>query len=216
MPSVPAELLVAGADVWERGMMGPFPGWGLLAAADALLNVGATPKRGHARAGRTARCVPRARHAASRSAKRIRLLRARKDGAKNLPLMSSPVSAVHDTDRRRSHMKVTLLVAAAALAAASSVVRCGAADRREADALSARSPHRSRSRSSRARWSSRRSRSNQAARSAGTPTVRRSRSSSPDGTLTVPRSEHQQLRSVQGVEGNGVHRARKSPPPRTQ
>jgi hypothetical protein len=37
-----AELLVSGADVWERGMMGPFPGWGLLAAADALLNVGRT------------------------------------------------------------------------------------------------------------------------------------------------------------------------------
>jgi predicted ATPase/DNA-binding SARP family transcriptional activator len=31
-----AELLVAGATVWERGLEGPFPGWGLLAAADAL------------------------------------------------------------------------------------------------------------------------------------------------------------------------------------
>jgi predicted ATPase/DNA-binding SARP family transcriptional activator len=35
-----AELVVAGADVWDRGMMGPFPGWGLLTAADVLLNVG--------------------------------------------------------------------------------------------------------------------------------------------------------------------------------
>jgi hypothetical protein len=35
-----ADLLTAGADVWARGLLGPFPGWGLYAAADALLNVG--------------------------------------------------------------------------------------------------------------------------------------------------------------------------------
>ena len=35
-----ADLLVAGAEVWERGLKGAFPGWGLLAAADGLLNAG--------------------------------------------------------------------------------------------------------------------------------------------------------------------------------
>jgi predicted ATPase len=35
-----ADLLAAGADVWARGLLGSFPGWGLYAAADALLNVG--------------------------------------------------------------------------------------------------------------------------------------------------------------------------------
>ena len=42
-----AKLLVDAADVWERGLLGSFPGWGLLAAADALLNVG---RRDEARA----------------------------------------------------------------------------------------------------------------------------------------------------------------------
>jgi predicted ATPase len=35
-----AELLVAGAEVWDRGLTAAFPGWGLLAAADGLLNAG--------------------------------------------------------------------------------------------------------------------------------------------------------------------------------
>ena len=35
-----ADLYVAGADVWERGLLGAFPGWALYAAADALHNVG--------------------------------------------------------------------------------------------------------------------------------------------------------------------------------
>ena len=35
-----AELIVAGAEVWERHLEGHVPGWGLIAAADALLAVG--------------------------------------------------------------------------------------------------------------------------------------------------------------------------------
>lgn len=35
-----ADLLIAGAEVWERRLLGPFPAWGLLAAADGLLNAG--------------------------------------------------------------------------------------------------------------------------------------------------------------------------------
>ncbi|MGZ4291780.1 MAG: BTAD domain-containing putative transcriptional regulator [Gaiellaceae bacterium] len=35
-----ADLLTAGAEVWERGLLGAFPGWGLLAAGDGLLNAG--------------------------------------------------------------------------------------------------------------------------------------------------------------------------------
>jgi hypothetical protein len=35
-----ADLIAAGADVWERGLEGPVPGWGLLAAADTLAGVG--------------------------------------------------------------------------------------------------------------------------------------------------------------------------------
>ena len=35
-----ADLLVAGAEVWDRGLTAAFPGWGLLAAADGLLNAG--------------------------------------------------------------------------------------------------------------------------------------------------------------------------------
>src|SRR5205823_237064 len=35
-----ADLLVAGGEVWERGLVGAFPGWGLFGAADALLNAG--------------------------------------------------------------------------------------------------------------------------------------------------------------------------------
>jgi hypothetical protein len=35
-----AELFAAGAGVWERGLLGAFPGWGLYAAGDALHNVG--------------------------------------------------------------------------------------------------------------------------------------------------------------------------------
>jgi predicted ATPase/Tfp pilus assembly protein PilF len=74
-----AELLVAGADVWERGMMGPFPGWGLLAAADALLNVGRTAEARAtlARAERTLRAAGETRgvalcegHPAAKSAQR--------------------------------------------------------------------------------------------------------------------------------------------------
>jgi predicted ATPase len=39
-----ADLLQAGAGIWERGLMGAFPGWGLYAAADALHNVGREPE----------------------------------------------------------------------------------------------------------------------------------------------------------------------------
>jgi len=35
-----AELVLAGATVWDRGLDGPVPGWGLLAAADVLLAAG--------------------------------------------------------------------------------------------------------------------------------------------------------------------------------
>jgi tetratricopeptide (TPR) repeat protein len=35
-----ADLFAAGADVWERGLLGAFPGWALYAAADALHTVG--------------------------------------------------------------------------------------------------------------------------------------------------------------------------------
>jgi predicted ATPase/DNA-binding SARP family transcriptional activator len=35
-----ADLFTAGAEVWERGLTGAFPGWGLYAAGDALHNVG--------------------------------------------------------------------------------------------------------------------------------------------------------------------------------
>jgi predicted ATPase/DNA-binding SARP family transcriptional activator len=35
-----AELVLAGATVWDRGLDGPVPGWGLLAAADVLLGAG--------------------------------------------------------------------------------------------------------------------------------------------------------------------------------
>jgi predicted ATPase/DNA-binding SARP family transcriptional activator len=35
-----ADLFAAGAGVWERGLLGAFPGWGLYAAGDALHNVG--------------------------------------------------------------------------------------------------------------------------------------------------------------------------------
>ena len=35
-----ADLIAAGADVWERGLEGPVPGWGLIAASDALGAVG--------------------------------------------------------------------------------------------------------------------------------------------------------------------------------
>ena len=48
-----ADLLVAGAEVWERGLFGAFPGWGLLAAADALLNAG-RPRRTRLRHARRA------------------------------------------------------------------------------------------------------------------------------------------------------------------
>jgi hypothetical protein len=74
-----AELLVAGADVWERGMTGPFPGWGLLAAADALLNVGRTAEARATlvRAERTLRAAGETRgvalcaaHPAAKSAQR--------------------------------------------------------------------------------------------------------------------------------------------------
>jgi hypothetical protein len=34
-----AELVVAGAEAWERHLEGPVPGWGLLAAADTLAGV---------------------------------------------------------------------------------------------------------------------------------------------------------------------------------
>ena len=49
-----ADLLVAGAEVWERGLKGAFPGWGLLAAADGLLNAGRL-EEAHGFAARAAR-----------------------------------------------------------------------------------------------------------------------------------------------------------------
>lgn len=47
-----AELFTAGAEAWERGLTGAFPGWGLYAAGDALHNVG--------RSGDAHACIVRA------------------------------------------------------------------------------------------------------------------------------------------------------------
>jgi tetratricopeptide (TPR) repeat protein len=39
-PERAADLFAAGAEAWEHGLTGAFPGWGLYAAGDALHNVG--------------------------------------------------------------------------------------------------------------------------------------------------------------------------------
>jgi tetratricopeptide (TPR) repeat protein len=51
-----ADLLAAAADVWERGLLGAFPGWALYAAADALHNVGRIAEA-HARIVRSERIL---------------------------------------------------------------------------------------------------------------------------------------------------------------
>jgi hypothetical protein len=51
-----AELVVAGAEVWERHLEGHVPGWGLYAAADCLLAVD-RPAEAHAVLGRAERVL---------------------------------------------------------------------------------------------------------------------------------------------------------------